>query len=101
MRAILPTIATLAILCAACSDTTSSPTSDSKREASAYLVGGINYPLVAITPAVSALKPLDSVDVQAKLTDINGSWLGKSISWTSSDPTILKVTTRNAGLVSG
>ena len=49
MRAILPSIATLAILCAACSDTTASPTTDVNREAVASVVGGVSYPLVAFT----------------------------------------------------
>jgi hypothetical protein len=104
MRAILPTIATLAILCAACSDTTaspSSPTSDTNREAVASVVGGVSYPLVAITPPVTALKPSDSANVQAKLSDANGSWTGQYITWKSSDPTVLQVTTTNTGSTSG
>jgi hypothetical protein len=101
MRAILPTIATLAILCAACSDTTASPADASNREAVASVVGGVTYPLVAVTPMVTSLKPADTVNLQAKLTDASGSWLGKYITWKSSDTTILKVSVRNAGLTSG
>ena len=101
MRAILPTIATLAILCAACSDTTASPADDANREAVASVVGGVTYPLVAITPGIASLKPADSVNLQVKLTDANGSWMGKQIVWKSSDTTVLKVTVRNVGLVSG
>lgn len=101
MRAILPSIATLAILCAACSDTTASSDQDTNREAVASVVGGVSYPLVAITPGVSALKPADSINVQAKLTDANGSWTGKYIIWKSSDPKVLKVTMRNDGGASG
>jgi hypothetical protein len=101
MRAILPSIATLAILCAACSDTTASSTKDTNREAVASVVGGVSYPLVAITPGVTALKPSDSVNVQAKLTDSNGSWTGQHIIWKSSDASILKVTTQNDGAASG
>ena len=101
MRAILPTIATLAILCAACSDTTASPADASQNEAVASVVGGITYPLVAITPAVTSLKPGDSVNLQAKLTNASTVWMGKQMTWKSSDPTILKVEVRNTGLVSG
>jgi Big-like domain-containing protein len=102
MRAILPAIATLAILCAACSDTTASPdATDVNREAVASVVGGVTYPLVAISPAIAALKPADSVNLQANLTDTHGAWKGKYIVWKSSDSTILKVTTRNTGNVSG
>jgi len=97
MRAILPTIATLAILCAACSDTTASPADASNREAVASVVGGVTYPLVAITPMVTSLKPADTVNLQAKLTDATGSWFGKYIVWKSSDTTILKVSVRNTG----
>ena len=101
MRAILPTIATLAILCAACSDTTGSPVDASHNEAVASVVGGITYPLVAITPAVTAMKPSDSANVQAKLTNESTTWMGKQITWKSSDTTVLKVVTRNTGVASG
>ena len=102
MRAILPSIATLAILCAACSDTTASPASNVNREALASTVGGVSYPLVAITPAVAVLKPADSANVQAILTNnANGSWMGMFITWKSSDTTVLKITTRNVGKASG
>ena len=101
MRAILPTIATLAILCAACSDTTASPPDDSNNEAVASVVGGMTYPLVAITPAVVSMKPSDSVNIQAKLTNTSTTWLGKYITWKSSDPTVLKVVVRNTGMKSG
>ena len=101
MRAILPTIATLAILCAACSDSTASPANASNREAVASVVGGVVYPLVAITPGIATLKTADSVNLQVKLTDANGSWMGKQIIWKSTDTTILKVTVRNVGVVTG
>src|SRR5665647_2883500 len=101
MRAILPTIATLAVLCAACSDTTASPADASNREAVASVVGGVTYPLVNITPGVATLKLSDSVDLKVKLTDSHGSWPGKYIVWKSSDPTVLKVVVRNVGVASG
>ena len=100
MRAIL-SIATLAVLCAACSDTTASPADANNREAVASVVGGVTYPLVTITNSVSALKPADSVNLQAKLTDANGTWMGKQITWKSSDTTVLKVTVRNVGKPTG
>ncbi len=101
MRAILPSIATLAILCAACSDTTASPATEANREAVASVVGSITYPLVDITPGFATLKTSDSLNLQAKLTDAHGSWMGKQIVWKSSDTTVLKVTTRNTGVVTG
>ena len=101
MRAILPTIATLAILCAACSDTTASPADASNREAVASVVGGVTYPLVNITPGVASLKLSDSVNLKVTLTDPHGSWAGRYITWKSSDPTILKVVVRNVGMASG
>ena len=97
MRAILPTIATLAILCAACSDSTTASDKDTNREAVATKVAGVVYPLVTIAPAVAQLKPADSVKLQANLTDANGSWKGKLVTWKSSDPSILQVTTTNMG----
>ena len=100
MRAIL-SIATLAILCAACSDSPASPDDNANREAVASVVGGIAYPLVSITPAVSALKLHDSTKVQAKLTDANGSWMGKEMKWSSSDPTVLRVVVTGTGTTAG
>ena len=100
MRAIL-SIATLAILCAACSDTTAAPADASNREAVASVVGGVTYPLVAITSRVPSLRPSDSVNLQVRLTDANGTWLGKRITWKSSDTTVLKVTVRNTGKPTG
>ncbi len=55
MRAILPSIATLAILCAACSDSTASPATEVNREAVASVVGGLTYPLVDVTPGIASL----------------------------------------------
>ncbi len=101
MRAILPKIATLAVLCAACSDSTVSPATEANREAVASVVGSIRYPLVDITPGVATLKTSDSVNVQAKLTDAGGTWMGKQIVWKSSDTTVLKITTRNTGVATG
>jgi hypothetical protein len=100
MRAILP-IATLAILCAACSDTTSSPTSDTNREAVASIVGVVTYPLVSITPAITALKLNDSATVQAKLTNATSTWYGQQMTWTSSDPTIVKIRVTGTGTTAG
>jgi Bacterial Ig-like domain (group 2) len=101
MRAMLPSIATLAILCVACSDSSTPPTNDSNREAVASVVGGVTYPLVKITPTRTALKVADSVTAKAYLTDANGSWYGKYITWTSSDASVLRVTTTGTGSAGG
>jgi hypothetical protein len=107
MRAILPTIVTLAILCAACSDSSSDPTSpnengDMQREAVASVVGGVTYPLVALTPTLRSLKPNDSTLLQTKLTNEGGgSWTGQFITWKSSDTTILRVRTTGTGSKAG
>jgi hypothetical protein len=103
MRAILPSLATLVVLCAACSDSsTSTPLSnDVNREAVASVVGGLTYPLVVITPAIPSLKPNDSASVQAKLTDTHGSWFGKYMTWKSSDTTVLKIKITGVGNPTG
>ncbi len=103
MRAMLPSIATLAILCAACSDTsTSTPLSSAyNNEAVASVVGGVTYPLVAITPAISTIKLADSASLQAKLTNAGTSWFGRYMTWTSSDTTVLKIKITGVGNPSG
>ena len=103
MRVILPSLATLVVLCAACSDSsTSTPLSnDVNREAVASVVGGVTYPLVVITPAIPSLKPKDSATAQAKLTDANGSWKGKYMTWKSSDTTVLKIKVTAVGNPAG
>src|SRR5450631_3929138 len=101
MRAMLPSIATLAILCAACSDTSTPLTSDVNNEAVASVVGAVTYPLVAITPAISTITLADSATVQAKLTNTSTSWLGKYMTWKSSDTTVLKIMITGVGNPSG
>jgi hypothetical protein len=101
MRAMLSSIATLAILCAACSDSSTRPSDDLDREAVASVAGGVTSPVVRITPAISRLRIKDSVNVQASLTDARGTWKGKYITWTTSDPTVLRVITTGTGSAAG
>jgi hypothetical protein len=93
-----------ALTVAGCSDAPSPPTAPAAARAASATMDSraVAYPLVAIQPQQTTLAIGDTVHLQAKLTEGNGTtWMGRQTSWTSSDTTVLSVKTSNWGAAGG
>jgi hypothetical protein len=91
---------------AACSESSTAPgvadnTSEQTaiaRESNLITANGIQYPLVGLTPNQSSMTVGAHVNFQARLTGGDGShWMGRYITWKSSNDAVVSITTANWG----
>jgi hypothetical protein len=90
-------VAALGLAAAACSDNMPSEAASTPNMS----LTSAQYPLVTITPTPTTLAVGATMNVQAKLSDANTSWMGQTITWKSSDPTVLSVTVTGWGTQAG
>ena len=100
MRASPMTLATILALVTACSEATDPDRGAPSSVPPASLTSAAGYPLVTITPALSAMPVSDSAQLSARLRGPDGRrWTCRSCAWSSSNPKVARVS--RTGLLIG
>jgi hypothetical protein len=102
----IPTLALLgAVSLAACDrgSTASAPGAvpPGHEESVAYVVNGTTYPLIKIAPRDNALSTGQQVSLVANLSSPTANWVGRQVTYTSSNTAVVSAQTTNVGAANG
>jgi hypothetical protein len=89
----------------ACGDSSTAPAAASQdqklREANAFTIAGVTYPTVSIQGASTTMAVGAHETLTSKLATPTATWMGSFMNYTTSDASVVSISTENWGQVSG